>query len=318
MKAVYHIGERGTDISALARQFPDIDFATTATPEDVEREIVEAELLIVHTSAYTRAFATAVKDNARRLKWIQFTTSGIDSALMNGGFPAGVVVTNSAGLRAANLSEHAFAMLLFLARRFRLLEEQRTRKQWQREPVYSTEMSLHGRTLLVLGLGAVGQAAAAKAHAFGMRVIAVSRAYRPDAIISKIYPREDAFEAFAQADAVLVAMPSNAETHHYMGADKFAVMKPSAFVINVARGDIIDEAILIEACKSGRIAGAGLDVCQREPPPPESELWTLERLFLSPHIGAGGDDEKEALFAMIAENIRLYRAGGSLKRVVAL
>src|SRR6185437_11884546 len=105
--------------SALAAQFPDIEFVTTSTPMDVAREIAEAELLIVHTSAYTRPFAAAVNGNARRLKWIQFTTSGIDFALRNGGFPPGAVVTNSAGLRAANLSEHAFAMLLFLSRRFR-------------------------------------------------------------------------------------------------------------------------------------------------------------------------------------------------------
>ena len=315
MKAVYHIGERSIDISALTGEFSDIAFVKTTNVADVAREIVEAELLIVHTSAYTRLFAAAVNDHARRLKWIQFTTSGIDIALKNGGFPPGVTVTNSAGLRAANLSEHAFAMLLFLARRFRILEAQRARREWLREPVYATEMSLNKRTLLILGMGAVGQAAAARAHAFGMRVIAVSRAYRPDATVSEVYPRDAALAAFAKADAVLVSATSDADTRHYLGADKFAVMKPSAFVVNVARGDIIDEASLIEACKNGRIAGAGLDVCVDEPPPSDSELWTLENVFLSPHIGAGGSDDSEALLAMVAENLHLYRAGKSLKRV---
>jgi len=117
-------------------------------------------------------------------------------------------------------------------------------------------------------------------------------------------PAEMARE-IAVAVAVLVACRMMPRPAIISGADKFAVMKQSAFVINVARGDIIDEAILIEAGRSGRIAGTGLDVCARGPLPPESELWTLDRLFLWPHIGAGGDDEREALFAMIGENLRL-------------
>ncbi|HWG05743.1 MAG TPA: D-2-hydroxyacid dehydrogenase, partial [Beijerinckiaceae bacterium] len=291
MKAIFHLGARALDISPLATQFPNIRFAVTRTPADVAQEIGDAELLIVATSAYTRDFVAMVNANARALKWVQFTTSGIDSVLKNGGFPPGVIVTNSAGLRAANLSEHAFAMLLFLARRFRVLESQRAAGKWRREPVYSTEVSLNRRMLLIIGMGAVGQAAATKARAFGMRVIAVSRAYGPDEYVSAVYPRDGALEAFAQADVVLVSATSDAQTRNYLDAEKFAVMKPSAFVINVARGDIIDEAALIEACASGRIAGAGLDVCVDEPPLPDSALWTLDNVFLSPHIGAGGNDD---------------------------
>jgi phosphoglycerate dehydrogenase-like enzyme len=318
MKAIFHLGERVLDISSLAMRFPDIHFAATRTPADVAREIGDTELLIVPTSAYTRDFVAIVNANARALKWVQFTTSGIDSVLKNGGFPPGVIVTNSAGLRAANLSEHAFAMLLFLARRFRELEGQRARREWRREPVYSTEMSLNRRTLLIVGMGAVGQAAAAKARAFGMRVIAISRAYRPDEHVSAVYRRDAALQAFAQADAVLISATSDAQTRNYLDAEKFAAMKTSAFVINVARGDIIDEAALIEACRSGQIAGAGLDVCVDEPPPPDCPLWALDNVFLSPHIGAGGNDDSATLFEMIAENIELYLADETLKRVVAV
>jgi D-2-hydroxyacid dehydrogenase (NADP+) len=150
-----------------------------------------------------------------------------------------------------------------------------------------------------------------------MRVIGVSRAYEPDGLVEEVFPRERVTEALAQADAVLMSMPSTAETRGFLDAEKFAAMKPNTFVINVARGDLIDEDDLIAACESGAIGGAGLDVQAEEPLPADSPLWDVENIVISPHVGGGGGGPKDtALDDMLIENLRLYLAGEPLKRLV--
>ena len=229
-----------------------------------------------------------------------------------------MTVANVAGLRGPTLAEHAFALLLFLAHRFRAVEAARQSHSWQREEITPTIASLKGQTLVVIGMGATGQSMARKARAFDMRVIGVSRAYEPDDLVEEVFPRERVNEALAQADAVLMSMPSTAETRGFLDAEKFAAMKPGAFVINVARGDLIDEDDLIAACESGTIGGAGLDVTVEEPTPADSPLWDVENIVLSPHVGGGGGGgpEDTALNDMLIENLRLYLAGEPLKRLV--
>jgi phosphoglycerate dehydrogenase-like enzyme len=261
--------------------------------------------------------AAAVNANAANLKLIHFTTSGIDNALKAGGFPKGVTVANVAGLSAPGLAEHAFALLLCLSRRFRAIEAARANHQWLRDEITPTVTSVKGRTLVIIGMGATGQQMARKARAFDMRVIGVSRAYAPDDLVDEVFPRERVNEALAQADAVLMSMPSTAETRGFLDAGKFAAMKPGAFVVNVARGDLINEDDLIAACNSGTLGGAGLDVQAEEPLPADSPLWDVDQIIISPHVGSGGGGPKDtALDDMLVENLRLYVNGEPLKRLV--
>ena len=317
MKVVYNSRIKPADISYISDKFPELDFVLTYGPDDVARELGDAEIMFVSNRVYVEDMVAAVNANAGNLKLIHFTTSGIDKALKSGGFPAHVTVANVAGLRGPALAEHAFALLLFLAHRFRAVEAARQSHSWQREEITPTIASLKGQTLVVIGMGATGQSMAKKARAFDMRVIGVSRAYEPDDLVEEVFPRERVNEALAQADAVLMSMPSTAETRGFLDAEKFAAMKPGAFVINVARGDLIDEDDLIAACESGTIGGAGLDVTVEEPTPADSPLWDVENIVLSPHVGGGGGGpEDTALDDLLIENLRLYVAGLPLKRLV--
>ena len=192
MKIVLHVGDRSNDLRPLARGFPDITFAITRSEEEFAREIIDAEVLVMWSAEYSPRISHLCRTAARRLKWLQFTTSGIDTALKNGGLPLGIFVTNCAGLRAANLAEHAFALFLFLARRMRAFEDARERRVWLRD-VGKEMVSLQNTTMLILGMGAIGQAVARRARAFDMNVLAVSRAYRPDDSSKKFLPEMTRF-----------------------------------------------------------------------------------------------------------------------------
>ncbi len=317
MKVVYNSRTKPADITYITRNFPELDFVVTYGPEDIARELPGAEVLFISNRVYVEEMVKAVNANADTLKLIHFTTSGIDKALKAGGFPKGVTVANVAGLRAPTLAEHAFALLLALSHRFRDIEAARAKRQWLRDEITAKITPLRRQTLCIIGLGATGQAMARKARAFDMRVIGVSRAYAPDDLVEEVFPRERMDEALAKADAVLLSLPSTAETRGFMNAERFAAMKPSAFLINVARGDLINEDDLIAACKAGVIGGAGLDVQASEPTPPESGLWDVDSIVVSPHVGGGGGGPGDTdLEDMLIENLKLYVEGKPLKRRV--
>jgi phosphoglycerate dehydrogenase-like enzyme len=317
MKVVYNSRIKPADISYISDKFPELDFTITYGPEDVARELGDAEVLFISNRVYVEEMVAAVNAHAGNLKLIHFTTSGIDKALKAGGFPKGVTVANVAGLRAPTLAEHAFALLLFLSHRFRAIEAARADRQWLRDEITPTITALRGKTLAIIGMGATGQQMARKARAFDMRVIGVSRAYAPDALVDEVFPRERVKDALAQADAVLMSMPSTAETRGFMDADKFAAMKSTAFILNIARGDLINEDDLIDACRSGTIGGAGLDVQAEEPTPATSGLWDVDNIVISPHVGGGGGGPDDTdLDDMLIENLRLYLKGEPLKRLV--
>ncbi|MDH3240063.1 MAG: D-2-hydroxyacid dehydrogenase [Alphaproteobacteria bacterium] len=317
MKVVYNSRTKPADISYISDNFPELDFVVTYGPDDIARELPGAEVLFVSNRVYVEEMVAAVNANADTLKLIHFTTSGIDKALKSGGFPKGVKVANVAGLRAPTLAEHAFALLLALSHRFRDIEAARADHQWLRDEITAKITPLRRQTMCIVGMGATGQAMARKAKAFDMRVIGVSRAYQADELVDEVFPRERVHEALAEADAVMISMPSTAETRGFMNAEKFAAMKNTAFIVNIARGDLIDEDDLIAACKAGEIGGAGLDVQMQEPTPPTSGLWDVDSIIVSPHVGGGGGGPGDTdLEDMLIENLKLYVAGKPLKRLV--
>ena len=316
MKVLCHMADRAVSFQTLYRKFPDVQFSEARTDDEFAREIVDADVMVGWTNNYTRAIADLAKANAKQLKLVQVCTSGIDTPLKNGGFPPGVVVANAAGLKAVTIAEHGMALLLNHMRSLPELETARREKRWLRRDMYPRLFSLQGMTLVILGMGHVGQALARRAKAFDMHVIGVSRGYRPDHNVDEVLPRDRIRDALRRADAVMIAMPSDASTQGLINAEKLACMKPSALLINLARGDIIVEDDLIAALRAKTIVGAAIDVTMTEPPSPDSAIWSLDNLVMTPHVAGIGRDETDALVAMIAENLRLFIAGQALKRVV--
>lgn len=318
MKIVFHLVNNRLDIAPLQKRFPEHEMVVTRELDALAREIPEAEIFVTSNRPYYPDMVAAVNENQKKLKWIQFTTSGIDKALRSGGFPEGTVVTNSAGLGAPILAEHAFYLFLAVGRRIRETEAAVKRHEWIRDEVTPSVVAMTFKTLCIIGMGATGQEAARRARAFDMKVIGVSRAYKPDQLVDEVFPRERVKEALAQADFVLLSMPAVAETVDFINDDTLSAVKNTAIIANVARGDLIDEDALVRACNEGRIGGAGIDVTKTEPTPANSPLWDAPRIIVTPHIagtGAGKDNAKR-LIEIIADNLERYFAGKPLTRVL--
>lgn len=315
MKAVLYPFRKDEPIIALTRDFPQLRWAIVASPEDVAREIGDAAVLVTSNRVCARAYGEALRRSATAaLRWIHFTSAGIEGGLRMG-LPDWVTVTNSTGVKAAMVSEHAVALLLALVRRLGDAAADKIARRWQRDDVLPKVATLEGAVVCVVGLGAIGRAIARKAKAFDARVIAVSRAGSAGGDVDEVYPRERIEDAFALADAVVICTSSDAASYQLIGAQALAAMMPKAVLVNVARGDLVDGAALIEALEAGRLAGAALDVTEVEPLPAESRLWDLPNVIISPHIAGGGSTGYPQQRALFAANLARFCAGEALLNV---
>ena len=247
-----------------------------------------------------------------KLKWIHFTTAGVEMGIAMG-LPPGVPVTCSAGINGPILAEHAMMLLLGALRRFNAIREGQRAREWRRLQIVESMSSLEGATVCIFGLGAVGHDLAKKLRTFHTRVIAVSRA-GSDPLLDAVYPRERMREALAQADAIVICTNSDRSSYHLIDSAALAAMKKGVVIVNVARGEIIDEAALVAALRSGHVSAAGLDVTEPEPPLPDNPLFDMPNVILSPHCAGGGSpvgtSRRQA--AHFGENLRRFRAGEPL------
>ncbi len=271
-----------------------------------------------------------------RLKWVQLHSAGINH-LINNHHPilqTDIRITTSSGIHDIPIGEFAIGLLLALARRVPRMERQQERAEW---PQHKWEMflgtELRGKTLGVVGYGSIGREAARIAkQGFAMRVLALTRGggtlranrgYNipgvgdpagtlPDAW----FAREQLRDLLAQSDFVLIALPLTNETRNLIGEQELRAMKPTAFIVNIARGGIIDETALVRALKENWIAGAGLDVFEKEPLPAESELWKLENALLAPHISGATPHYDDRAVDLFCENLRRYLRGDELLNLV--
>jgi phosphoglycerate dehydrogenase-like enzyme len=304
------------DVAEALRKFPDIEFVHPPDKNVLGEALQGAELLVTGNRGYVADVAATIRQSGTALRWIQFTTSGTDKAFANG-LPSGLVVTNVAGLRAFSVAEQAFALMLGLVRRVRESEAARSRESWARDDLIPLVDNLSGKHLVIIGLGAIGQEVARKAKAFDMQVTGVSRASGPLSHVDRIRRREDIVPACRDADIVLMAALYGEDTDKLLSGAAIAAMKRSAYIINVARGGLIDEESLIDALAGGRIAGAGLDVTVEEPLPAGHPLWSMPNVLLSPHLGgAGSDGAGESIPSVITSNLKRWLAGEKLAKIV--
>lgn len=318
MKAVARFSRhRGLD--DFAANHPDIDFVEVEDNQGLAQALPGAEALFVSNRIYDADMAQIVREVGTDLRWIQFFTAGFDNGLKNG-FPVGVQVTNAAGISAPMVATQAIALMLALARRYPMINQRRAEEDWARDEIAPTVVSLEDATLVIIGLGSVGREVARKAKPLDVRIIAVTREGEAGGDIDEVMGREKLHDALGRADMVVMATDATAETHHMLSTAEFAAMKPTAFVINIARGELIDEAALIKAVEEDRIAGAGLDVTEAEPLPKGSPLWGLKNTILTFHTagggGAGAGGGAKRLFALIDGNITRFKAGEPFARVV--
>ena len=250
---------------------------------------------------------------APRLRWVHCDHSGLNRSARPDVFEKGLIVTGSAGRSAPALAQHGFYFALALTFEAQRLFEHQRDHVWRGIDGYFWKQGLWGKTLGIVGFGHTGREMAALGKAFGMRVIVYRRngADVPgDVDVLLASDNGDTIDQLVtESDVIMLATQLTDETFHLFDADRFAQMKSSAFVINLARGAVIDTVALIDALERGVIAGAGLDVFEQEPLPADSPLWDAPNLVLTPHMTPRMPDKTQRSIDTIVENIRRYRAG---------
>jgi phosphoglycerate dehydrogenase-like enzyme len=294
------------------KKFPQVNFRKAWSPDELGPLMADTDILFVNNQSYTPDVARVVLPNSQRLKWIQFATVGIDGA-RESGLPEGVLLSNVRGLRTGILAGHAIALMLGAMRGFRAYEKYRARHEWGRLEMFPHILTPEGGTMIIVGLGEIGQDVARKAKAFDMHVIGVSRGAKAEGAIDEVVPRERFHEVLPRADVLLIAMPLDDSTRHFIGAREFSLMKRTAVLVNISRGGVIDETAMVAALRAKTIAGAAMDVTEVEPLPADSPLWDIENVLLTPHLGGrGGEAQKQHLSDILAENLTRFMNGQSL------
>ncbi len=285
---------------------------TPAQQERFEELIAGAEVMFGFPREDPAQLAWAVR-LAPRLRFVQCTFAGAGQQVRAAGLTEEeldrIVFTSSAGVHATPLAEWSiFGILAFRKGLPRLLADTHARR-WDHYPVDE----LRGSTLLVVGVGEIGREVARLAAAFGMRVVGVRRHVgEPAPHVDELYPPERLDELAASADAIVITLPLTDETEGLVSRSTIDGLKPDAVLVNVGRGPVVDEEALVEALVAGRIRGAALDVFATEPLPPESPLWELDNVIVSPHTAALSVRENERIVTLFAENLRRYLAGDAL------
>ncbi len=252
---------------------------------------------------------------APRLKWIQMMSAGVDRLRDTEIWRSPLTITGVSGIHATPIGEFVLGLMLMFAKGAPRSFQMKQKREWRR---YLPTV-LRGKTVGIVGAGHIGGEVARLSKAFGMKVIATRRSARESdraRYIDKLLPSTQLPSLLKEADFVVIAVPYTPETRHLIGEKELGVMKPTAYIINIARGGIIDEEALIKALDEKRIAGAGLDVTAKEPLPAESRLWDMDNVILSPHISGGMEEYMTRATGLFCENLKRYLAGKRLHNVI--
>lgn len=247
-----------------------------------------------------------------KLRWIHSYSAGVDHWVFQKMLEKGVRLTTSSGASAVPIAHTVMLYLLALSRDLRRFLEAQARHAWEPRSI----QDLSGRILGVVGLGPIGLEVAKLGNAFGMRVIGMRREARGDEPC-ETWPLSRLDELLASVDDLVLALPLTAETRHLIDARALARLKPTSRVINVGRGELIEEGALAAALAEGRLAGAGLDVFELEPLPPESPLWDLRNTIVTPHSAGTNPGNDERATALFLDNLRRWQRGTALLNEVS-
>ena len=285
----------------LRAAFPEVTLGVATHHREAEAVIGPAQVLITFGPMLT----DAVIARATSLRWIQALGTGVDNIVDLPSLGRDVIVTNVRGIHGPAVSEAAIMAMLALARGLPRVLANQARQSWQRWPA----RLLDGKSAAIVGVGLIAAALAPRLKALGMTVIGLSTTVRPVTGFDRMHHRDELCAVAPEADFLVLLTPYSAETHGLVGADVFAAMKPSAYLINLARGGVVDEDALIVALEQGRIAGAAFDVFNEEPLPAGHKLWSLPNVIVTPHAGGFYDDYPARAWPVIEHNMRCFLAG---------
>ncbi|MEO8458517.1 MAG: D-2-hydroxyacid dehydrogenase [Chloroflexota bacterium] len=299
-------------------------YAEPPTPEgDVEgaKQSLEPVLRETEVLLSNPIVPDTIGERAPNVKWVQLTSAGADRLIESKLLLSGqATITTASGIHAIPISEYVIGAIIAFAKGFPRTARAQPEHKWQ--AFLPTELA--GATVAVLGLGAIGGRVAQLAKALEMRVLAMRRSATKrmtgaecgEPFIDEMFPTSDLHAVLAESDYVVLSVPLTAESRHMIGEAAIAVMKPNAVIVNIARGAVIDHDAMIRALKAGHIGGAALDVTDPEPLPPESELWDLPNVMITPHISGGTPHYMDRAIDLFCDNLRAYLDRKPLRNVV--
>ena len=252
---------------------------------------------------------------AKKLKWVQVYSAGVENYRFPEFVRSGVVLTNCKIIQGPNIADHAMAMLLALTRELHHLIPDRVKEEWPRGRYRPIE--LRGKTAVVVGVGGIGAQIAQRAQAFGMRIVGVDPKEMPlNPYVARMVLPDRLDSVLPEADVVFVAAPHTPETENMFGPRQFELMKKGAYFIVVSRGKLYSTEGLVKALDSKHLSGAGLDVTNPEPLPKGHALWKFDNVIITPHIAGASDNVQERRRDLIKENILRFANGEPLINVV--
>jgi phosphoglycerate dehydrogenase-like enzyme len=297
-------------VDTIGGLMPDLRVVTAHDAAEIEPLLGDVEIAAGHISPELLL-------RMPHLRWYQQWGAGADWLLR---YPEAAnldfVLTNASGVHAVPISEHIIGMLLMFSRGLHRAVRAQATHTWRR-PEYSEVFELAGKTMLLIGVGAIGERTALLASALGMRVEGIRN--HPEhgvAHVAEMYAPDQLHERLAHADVVVLTVPLSQATRGLVGAAELRAMKPAAYLVNIGRGGTVDETALCQALNEGWIAGAALDVFEKEPLPPDSPLWTMENIIITGHYAGATPKYDRRAFDIFLDNLRRYRDGTPLRNEV--
>lgn len=291
----------------LAKRFPHVRFDLLPESGEVPEQAADATVLLRKAMPHDVLHTTL--DGAPRINWIHTASAGFNWVLTPRVAATDIVLTRTANVLNTPIAEFVVALTLALFKRLPTFLDQQREHVWHRPETLTT---MTGATASIIGAGAIGRATATRLQAFGMRVLGMKRAPEPLPGFDAVLGLDGLDTLLEQADLLVLACPLTPETEHLIGREQFARMKSSAVIVNIARGAVMVEEDLVDALRTGVIAGAGLDVFTTEPLPPDSRLWSLPNVIITPHVSYLAGENETAILNEFGENLRLYLAGEPL------
>ncbi|WP_163537512.1 D-2-hydroxyacid dehydrogenase [Gracilibacillus sp. YIM 98692] len=292
-------------LKEIQQEVPDWNVIANKDTDKIQNELSQAEV-VLH---WKRAVAPILLEKNDQLKWLQTWSAGVNSLPLDALQQKNVALTSANGVHAYPISETIFAHMLGLTRKIHTYVRQQQEKTWYHAGL---KLEIHEKTIGIIGVGAIGQETAKIAKAFGMKVLGVRHSGKPADHVDEMYTPDQLADLLPQCDYVVITLPLTEETTGMFGEKAFRQMKNSAFLINIGRGPIVKEDELIQALEKEEIAGAGLDVFEKEPLPEDSPLWNMDNVIVSPHTAGATEHYTERVIRDIfIPNLKHYLETGA-------
>ena len=283
----------------LKPKFPEISIHAATKEEEVGDFIEKTDILL------TVRISDGLIKKASKLQWIHAMTTGVDYLVNLPSLRKEVLMTSSRGIHGPQMSEMAFLLMLALNRNFPQVVQNQAQRVWERWPA----KLLYQKKVGILGIGVIGEEIARKCKVFGMTVFGIDIVKRKVDAVDHFHGPEELPRVVREVDYLIIVVPNTPQTQKMVGAEVLSSMKPTAFLINIGRGEVVDEDALVHALETGKIAGAALDAFCTEPLPIEHPLWGMKNVIITPHVGGLSDISVGQVVSVFEKNLRLFLRG---------